>query len=376
MGNVLVTGADGYIGNAVVQRLLKKHSVVGVDSFIKYKWTKDVNSSSIVSTQSMHDKIVLFNRIGDFKFYRTDIVEDVDELEEIFKRYKFDTICNLAQQPSAAYSQKSLHHAKESINNNTNGTLNILWLMHKYCPNAHLIEIESLGTFQPDIGVNIPEGEFVFQYDGRESMPSLFPRRPGSFYHASKVFTTFLNDAAARWWDFKITAINQGVVYGAYTPEIEETSIHSPLWIDEAFGTILNRFIAQSLLKQPLTIYGDGNQKRGFLALNDSVQCVELFVDNPPDEPGLRTPNQMDEIYSINDIATKVGGGRQWISSPRVENTGDFYYNPINDTIKSLGFKQTRTMEQEIEYCIGCIDINLLLKMKDLILPKISWRNN
>jgi nucleoside-diphosphate-sugar epimerase len=273
---------------------------------------------------------------------------------------------------------KSLVNATESINNNTNGTLNILWMVRKYCPDVHLIEIESLGTIQPDVNVDIPEGEFVFQYNGRESAPSLFPRRPGSFYHASKVFNTYLNDAAVRWWDLKITAINQGVVYGAYTPEIEETGIHSPMWVDECFGTVVHRFIVQALLKHPLTLYGGGWQKRGFLALNDSVQCVELFVDNPPEQPGLRIPNQMDEIYTIKEIATKVNsiipnGEMIVMQSPRVENTHDFYYNPVNDTIKSLGFQQTRTIEQEIEYCVSKIDPKMLSRVKDLILPKITW---
>jgi nucleoside-diphosphate-sugar epimerase len=105
---------------------------------------------------------------------------------------------------------------------------------------------------------------------------------------------------------------------------------------------------------------------------------VELFVDNPPDKPGIRTPNQIDEVLTINEIADKVNSiipnDRMYIESPRCEYTGEFYYNPIRDTIKSLGFSRTRSMEQEIEYCIDKIDVNLIHQIKNLIIPKINWR--
>jgi hypothetical protein len=70
--------------------------------------------------------------------------------------------------------------------------------MKEYCPDAHLIEIESMGTYQPDINTDIPEGKFRFDYNGRKSEPSIFPKSPGSFYHSSKVFNTYLNDCANR----------------------------------------------------------------------------------------------------------------------------------------------------------------------------------
>lgn len=378
MKNVLITGCMGYIGNAVTQRMLfKGYNVVGIDSMIKYHtWTQDV--VSVIEQHTLADTLTIFKRIGNFKFYRLDIVRNTKEVEKIMGMYKFDTIINLAQQPSAAYSMQSLANALESINNNTNGTLSLLWLMRRYCPEAHFIEIESLGTIQPDIGVDIPENYFCFQYNNKESKPSLFPRRPSSFYHASKVFNTYLNDSVVRWWNLKITAINQGVVYGAYTPEIEQTGVHSPLWVDEAFGTAVHRFIVQALLKHPFTIYGSGNQKRGFLSLNDSVQCVELFVDNPLIKPDLRMPNQIDEVLSINQVVDKVDkiipNEKMFIESPRVENTDDFYYNPVNETIKSLGFKQTRTIEQEVEYCIDKIDKSTLHSVSNLVIPKTTWR--
>ena len=94
----------------------------------------------------------------------------------------------------------------------------------------------------------------------------LFPKKPGSFYHLSKVHDSANLEFACRIWDLKCTDLNQGVVYGNFTPEIEEdfenlcTSYH----YDEIFGTIINRFISQAVTNFPLTVYGTGNQKRGF----------------------------------------------------------------------------------------------------------------
>jgi len=341
---VLVTGCNGYIGNAITQRLLNKgHWVVGIDSNVKQKW-----------------------------------------LKEIFESNAFDTVINLAQQPAAPYSQIDLKRASWTIQNNTIGCLNLLWLMREHCPNAHLIEIESMGTFQPDIGTDIPEGKFQFEYNGRKSQPSLFPKQAGSFYHGSKVFNTYLNECANRWWGIRSTIINQGVVYGNYTPEIYDTRIHSHLASDESFGTVVNRFIVQAMLGHPLTIYGSGEHKRGFLALNDSVQCLELFVDNPAAENEMRIVNQLDEVFSMNEIAKKVCNvGKNYfidgvtvenIPSPRVENTNDFYYNPHTDTLKNLGFEQTRTIEDEVDFAFKAIDRSKLKKLESLVLPKVTWK--
>lgn len=257
-------------------------------------------------------------------------------------------------------------------------------MIREHCPDAHLVEIESMGTIKPDVNTAIPENKFQFEYGGRTSEPCIFPKQAGSLYHASKVFNTFLNDCANRWWNMKCTIINQGVVYGNYSNEIEQSKIHSHLSVDESFGTIVNRFIVQAMLNHPLTIYGEGNQKRGFLSLNDSVQCLELFVDNPPEDKEMRIVNQLDEVFTMNEIADKIIEvskdffldpiEKMYIDSPRVENTNDFYYNPHTNILDNLGFKQTRSVEDEIRFAFKAIDRSVLKKLEKLVIPKITWR--
>jgi UDP-sulfoquinovose synthase len=385
--NVLVAGCNGYIGNALVQRLLcEGYNVFGIDNDIKLKWVKNVDSHSIIPILPMSEKKKLFKKHfpGEFHYFRFDIVKDSDDLADTLAVLKFDTVINLAQQPSAAYSHLSLKTAIETMNNNSNGTLNMLWYLSLVSPDTHYIEIESMGTHQPGIGIDIPEGYFypdkiVLDHhnevvDCFRAKKSIFPKRPGSLYHLSKTTNTYLVDCANRWWNVPITAINQGIVYGNGTPEIVVTGIHSPLWIDEAFGTVVNRFIAQTLLKVPLTIYGKGFQKRGYLGLNDSIQAIMLLVKNRPDNKEVRFVNQLDEVFSINQIASHFENDQDFIDSPRVENTGDFYYNPITDTLKDLGFEKTTNILTEIEFAMEHIDIKLLNKAKHLIMPKIKWK--
>ena len=50
---------------------------------------------------------------------------------------------------------------------------------------------------------------------------------------------------------------------------------------DAVFGTVLNRFVIQAVLGQPLTVYGGGGQTRGLLDIRDTVECIRLAVREP-----------------------------------------------------------------------------------------------
>ena len=65
--------------------------------------------------------------------------------------------------------------------------------------------------------------------------------------------------------------------------------------------------------------------------------------------------------------------GIEHIDTPRTENTLDCYYNAKTDKLNGLGFKPTRTIEDEIRYIFSIlknIDLSELLKV---VMPKIKW---
>ncbi|KKN00421.1 hypothetical protein LCGC14_1137940 [marine sediment metagenome] len=379
MKTIFVIGSDGYIGHALALRLLHEgHRVIGADDFRRRSAVREMGSFSAVDIQSPKDRLGVFG--DNFKFHDITMEEGYGVLCYILDKYKPTSVVNLAQQPSAPYSHKSVQHAVKTVVDNSAGTLNLLWAIKESCPNTHLIQIGSMGEYDPTANVRIPEGIFDFG-----SGSAIYPRRPGSWYHASKVASTYYIDCACRWWGLKATDIMQGIVYGGWTPEIEETKSYTRLDSDEAFGTVVHRFVVQTLLGHPMTIYGKGLHKRGFLSINDSIQCLMLAIENPPKDENYRTWNQLDTSYSINDISDiviKIAGQydinveKKYIKSPRAEAVNDHYYRPVVNKLKELGFKPTRNLEDEIRFLF-----NILIDNKDrikelcnVVMPKITWK--
>lgn len=388
---IFVLGVDGYIGSALTQRLLNEgHDVFGFDNFWRRKWIKeDMKSTSATYLLDMEEKSNRFRN-----FYRTEIpfyFEEIDiskqdtYFEQCVKDYKPEIIINLAHNPSAPYSMKNKINAQKVLINNIIGTNNVLWAIKKHAPDCHFITIGTAGEYDHYSNIDIEEGYFSFKHKGRQSKKMIFPRRPGSIYHISKTASTYLIDYLTRAWDLKCTDVMQGVVFGSYTPEIDKYHIYSRFDFDEAGGTVINRFIVQAILGIPLTIYGNGEHKRSFLSLNDSIQALMIAVNNQAKAGEVQTWNQLSEWHSINDIASMVIDGAnevgikataQWIDTPRMEYTGDHYYNFITDKLTSKGYVPTRTIKDEIKYCLELLKPfkNKLYKYKDIVIPKIEFK--
>ena len=151
---------------------------------------------------------------------------------------------------------------------------------------------------------------------------------------------------------------------------------------DECFGTVINRFCAQAIIGHHLTVYGKGGQTRGFLTLNDSIQCLTLAIENPPSIGEYRTFNQFENIYSINKLAKIVceeahelglNAKIDHLPNPRKE-AEQHYYNPTHQKLFDLGYKPTTDMALEISRLI-----QQLLPFKhriheEVIEPRISWK--
>ena len=100
------------------------------------------------------------------------------------------------------------------------GNLNLLFGIKKYCPNTHLIKLGTMGEYGTP-NIDIEEGWLNIEHKGRKER-ILYPKKPGSFYHLSKVHDSNNIEFATRNWKIRCTDLNQGVVYGIETEQTKK----------------------------------------------------------------------------------------------------------------------------------------------------------
>jgi UDP-sulfoquinovose synthase len=330
----------------------------------------------------MKERTSHFAKIYDneIKFYEGDLL-DYNFVKCVISNTWPDCIVHLAQQPSAPFSMVDRQHAIYTQHNNIEGTLNILYAIRELVPRCHLLKLGTLGEYGTP-NLEIPEGFFDVEYRGRKDrLP--FPRQPNSIYHLSKVHDSANIQFASRVWGVAATDIMQGIVYGTRTNEMVDTSLFTRFDFDESFGTVVNRFCAEAIIGHPLTLYGKGNQKRGFIDLVDSIQCMTLAVENPPDMGEYRVFNQLDQVYNLAElaetvvhVAKKLGLNIESTSipNPRLEKE-EHYYEVEHIRLKNLGFQPTRPIEESIQQILT--DLlhyrEVVMQYKHVILPKTRW---
>src|SRR5262249_11553895 len=231
-----------------------------------------------------------------------------------------------------------------------------LFALRDIRPAAHLVKLGTMGEYGTP-NVDIAEGFFEIEYRGRRDR-MVFPRNAGSWYHWSKVHGSNNVMFACRIWNLRATDIMQGVVFGTRCgDEAREDGLWTRLDFDQAFGTSVNRFCCQAVIGHPLTPFGKGHQKRGFIPLRDSMQCLTLVIENPPREGECRVMNQFEEVYDVTELAVKVQTAARALGlaaticnleNPRLESE-DHYYRPDHQQLRDLGYQPTRDIGSELE---------------------------
>jgi UDP-sulfoquinovose synthase len=343
MLRILILGGDGYLGWPTALHLSARgHDVAVADSFVRRAWDEELGVESLVPIASLDERIQTWERISGNRLpaYVGDLC-DGDFVEEMVRDFDPDTIVHYAEQSSAPYSMLDRDHAVFSQTNNVVGTMNVLYAIASHNREIHLVKLGTMGEYGTP-NIDIEEGWLNVTHRGRSDRV-LFPKRPGSFYHLSKVHDSHNIEFACRIWGLRATDLNQGVVYGQ---ETEETVLHPSLATrfdyDAIFGTVLNRFTIQAVLGQPLTVYGHGGQTRGIINLVDTVQCIRLAAENPADPGEFRVFNQFTEQMSVRQIAETVAaacpGGCtiEEVENPRVE-LEEHYYRAAHTGLLDLG---------------------------------------
>ena len=223
----------------------------------------------------------------------------------LFADVRPDVVIHYAEQPSAPYSMMGFDAARRTLRNNLEATFNTIWACLEHAPDCHIVKLGTMGEYgTPDI--DIEEGWIEIAHKGRKDR-FLFPRAAGSLYHTTKVLDTDLLWFYVRLYRLRVTDLMQGPVYGLSTSEADADRRLLPNFhYDDIFGTVVNRFLVQAVAGVPLTVYGGGGQTRGYLNLNDTLQCIELAAANPPRRGELRIMNQFTETFTVSELAERV----------------------------------------------------------------------
>jgi UDP-sulfoquinovose synthase len=378
----LVLGGDGYLGWPTAMRMSSLgHEVAIVDNFLRRVMAAEVGADSLTPIQPLKERTKVWEEVTghNLTVYAGDLT-DGSFTEEVFEDFRPDTVIHYGEQPSAPYSMIDRRRAFATQHNNVLGTLNVLFCMRDIVPDAHLVKLGTMGEYGTP-NIDIEEGYIEIGHKGRKDTV-LFPKRPGSLYHLSKVHDSHNIEFACRIWGLKATDLNQGVVYGIKTPETEmEGRLCTRFDYDETFGTVLNRFCVQAVMGCPLTVYGRGGQTRGYLNILDTLQCVTLAVENSASSGEFRVFNQFTEQFSVLDLAERVAAVAEQLGmKARIDSVADprieaerHYYNATHTKLLDLGLKPHFLTDEMLTETMEMVQRHKARILLDPITPRTRW---
>lgn len=376
---VLVLGGDGYLGWPTALHLSDSgHDTAVLDNFARRRYDDELGVCSLAPIEDLDVRVAAWEEASGKRIasYVGDLL-DADFVFSTLREFRPDAVVHFAEQRAAPYSMIDRKHAVYTQHNNVIGTLNLLYAIAEVDLGIHLIKLGTMGEYGTP-NIDIEEGWLELEHNGRKDRV-LYPKRPGSFYHLSKVHDSHNIEFTCRVWGVRATDLNQGVVYGQRTPQTAlDPRLETRFDYDGVFGTVLNRFVIQAVLGQPLTVYGTGGQTRGLIDIRDTVECIRLAVENPAERGEFRVFNQMTESMSVGEIATLVAGAFpgpvqiDHLENPRVE-APEHYYHVKHTGLEKLGLKPHLLSDTLIESMFGIVEDNKHRVDVDKLYPKVQW---
>ena len=262
--HILVTGAAGFIGFHLSRKLLKEgFNVVGLDNLNDYY---DPNLK-----QARLDLLIPNSA---FTHVNIDLA-DRSAMENLFSKWRFDAVVNLAAQAGVRYSLKNPH---SYVNTNLVGFLNVL----EGCRHTgvqHLVFASSSSVYGAN--TNMP-------FSVHDNVD-----HPVSLYAASKKSNELMAHSYSSLFGLRCTGLRFFTVYGPWgRPDMA-----------------LFLFTKAILEDRPIEIFNNGNMKRDFTYIDDIVEGVSRVVRKLPeplstwsgDEPDSATSYCPYRLYNIGN---------------------------------------------------------------------------
>ena len=256
---ILVTGAAGFIGSFLCEKLLltTKDEVIGLDNLNDY-----------YEVSLKEERLKKLSKFEKFTFIKGDI-SDKEMVDSLFEKYHFDIVVNLAAQAGVRYS---IDHPDVYISSNIIGFYNILEACRYHMP-QHLVYASSSSVYGGNTKV-------PFSTDDKVD-------NPVSLYAATKKSNELLAHAYSKLYNIPTTGLRFFTVYGP---------MGRP---DMAYFSFTNKLIKGETIE----IFNYGNCKRDFTYVDDIVNGIIKVMNKAPikkdGEDGLPIPPY--KIYNIGN---------------------------------------------------------------------------
>jgi UDP-sulfoquinovose synthase len=355
---ILILGGDGFCGWPTSLHLSERgHDVAIVDNMARRNADIELEADSLTPIRPLGTRLEAWREITgrEIPFHRLDVSADYREMLDLLIDYQPDAVVHFAEQRAAPYSMKSSWHKRYTVMNNVGATHNLLAALVEAGLDSHVVHLGTMGVYgYGTAGIKIPEGYLRVKIDTDEGseieQEILYPVNPGSVYHMTKTQDQLLFAFYNKNDGTRVTDLHQGIVWGTQTGEtrLDERLINR-FDYDGDYGTVLNRFLMQAAVGYPLTVHGTGGQTRAFIHIQDTVRCIELAIENPPEHGDrVRVFNQMTECHRVVDLAKLVasltGAEIDYVENPRKEAVENELFVE-NNHLLSLGLQPIRLQD-------------------------------
>ncbi len=314
---VLVTGAAGFIGAALSERLATRgDSVIGIDNLNDYY--------AVSLKLDRRDRVA--RAAGDrFTFLHEDFA-DMARLEQALAGRDFDRIVHLGAQAGVRYSIENPHAYAQA---NLVGHLNMLELARARGV-EHMVYASSSSV-----------------YGGNTKMPFAVEDRvdhPLSLYAATKKADELMSETYAHLYRLPLTGLRLFTVYGPWSrPDMMTWS-----------------FTRKILAGEPIPVFNNGEMWRDFTYIDDIVEGIVACLDRPPADDGQPKAggstkphavynignNRSEHLMKVIDILQRECGREAVIEFlPMQDGDVQRTYADIEAIQRDVGYRPTTAIE-------------------------------
>tara|TARA_B100001559_G_scaffold314169_1_gene314185 strand:+ start:2711 stop:3715 length:1005 start_codon:yes stop_codon:yes gene_type:complete len=321
---ILITGSAGFIGSELAIKLLHRgDEVIGID-----------NHNDYYDPQLKEDRLSRHLSNKKYTHFRLDI-SDSESIENIFKKYKFDVVVNLAAQAGVRYS---IENPKSYINSNLLGFANIL----EGCRHGqvdHLVYASSSSVYGKNKKMPFSTHDNV--------------DHPISLYGATKKANELMSHAYSELYNLSCTGLRFFTVYGPWgRPDMA-----------------MMKFTKAILSGEKLPVFNYGKHKRDFTYIDDIIEGIIRVVDKPaekeanwdsfaPDPSSSQAPWRIYNIGNnspvelldyIKAIENSLGASARKELLPIQPGDVPDTFADVDDLVKDFNYKPSTSIEMGVE---------------------------